>query len=132
LVQWSQLFGEGQLPEITRPLIEQLLAIIEIRHEAGLHILLNAAVALTNAALLTESDMIRVQHALRDLLGGTRYEDVPITSARAVSIPLVRQESVRLAVALKRRIADDGTFDAWIEAAARDPLPEVRFAAAAD
>jgi len=56
-----------------------------------------------------------------------RYEDADFDSTRAVSISLVRAECVKLAVALKDRIADDGTLQAWIDEAKSDPLPEVRF-----
>ena len=57
-----------------------------------------------------------------------RYEDVEFDTMEAVSISLIRAECVKLAVALKDRIADDdGTIEAWIDEAKSDPLPEVRF-----
>jgi hypothetical protein len=34
---------------------------------------------------------------------------------------------VKLAIALKERVADDGSLQAWIDEAKSDPLPEVRF-----
>ena len=47
-----------------------------------------------------------------------RYEDVEFDTMEAVSISLVRAECVKLAVALKDRIADDdGTIEAWINEA---------------
>ena len=57
-----------------------------------------------------------------------RYEDVGLDTMEAVSVSLVRAECVKLAVALKDRVADDGTLQAWIDEAKIDPLPEVRFA----
>lgn len=48
-------------------------------------------------------------------------------SVRAVAVSLVRAECVKVALALKNRIADDGTLQAWIDEAKTDPLPEVRF-----
>jgi hypothetical protein len=49
-----------------------------------------------------------------------RYEDVALDTMEAVSASLVRAQCVRLAVALKDSVADDGSLQA-----SADPLPEV-------
>jgi hypothetical protein len=56
------------------------------------------------------------------------YENVEFDTMRAVTVSLVRAECVKLADALKGRVADDGTLQGWNEEARSDPLPEVRFA----
>jgi hypothetical protein len=58
---------------------------------------------------------------------GIRYADIEPNTMEAVSGSLVRAECVKLAIALKERIADDGSLQAWIDEAKNDPLPEVRF-----
>jgi hypothetical protein len=96
--------------------------------KAGLHILIHAAVSLVKDRTMIESDLFRLERALADLLASTKYEDVLFDSRRAVSISLVRRESVRMASALKQRMPDSGALTAWLDEGLTDPLSEVRFA----
>jgi len=109
-------------------LIEQLLSMIETRQEEALHILLNAAVSLVKDRMLTGEDVSRLMRSLSDLRDDTQYAEVILSSRRAVSISLVRQQCVRLAKILEQKVADDGTLQGWLEDGQSDPLPEVRFA----
>jgi hypothetical protein len=127
---WAKLVGDGVLSELPRPLVEQLIATIETRQEVGLHPMLTTAVNLLKGNFLKTDDMLRLMKTLAIILLQFRYEDVEFDSARAVSISLVRAECVKLAIALKDRVADDGTLQAWIDEARSDPLPEVRFSLA--
>jgi hypothetical protein len=129
LICWSRLIHTYALPSIPRRLIEQLLSMIETRQEEGLHLLLDAAIALIKDGTLTGEDMTRLTRTLSDLREETKYSSVLLDSRRAVSISLVRQQSVRLAQVLKEKLSDDGTLDGWLEEGRSDPLPEVRFAA---
>ncbi len=128
--RWAKLVRDGTLQELPRPLVEQLIATIETRQEAGLQAMLIAALSLLKEHLLTAEDFDRLMKALSKIRLEFRYEDVDFDSVRAVSISLVRAECVKLAVVLKDRIADDGTLRAWIDEAKSDPLPEVRFSLA--
>jgi hypothetical protein len=101
---------------------------IEANKDEGLHILLNAATSLTDEGTMEEEDMVRLRQTLNDLRDVWRYSDVHIESRRAVTISLVRQQAVRLADSLKKKISDDGTLENWLEEGRSDPLPEVRFA----
>jgi hypothetical protein len=92
--------------------------------------MLTTAVNLLKGNFLKTDDMLRLMKTLAIILLQFRYEDVEFDSARAVSISLVRAECVKLAIALKDRVADDGTLQAWIDEARSDPLPEVRFSLA--
>lgn len=125
--RWAKLVRDGTLQELPRPLVEQLIATIETRQEAGLQAMLTAALSLLKENFLTAEDFDRLMSALSKIRLEFRYADVNFDSVRAVSISLVRAECVKLAVALKDRIADDGTLKAWIDEAKSDPLPEVRF-----
>jgi hypothetical protein len=127
---WAKLVRDGLLQELPRPLVEQLIATIETRQEAGLQGMLSAALSLLKENSLTVEDFNRLKKTLSKIRLEFRYEDVDLNGVRAVSISLVRAECVKLAVALKDRIADDGTLQAWIEEAKSDPLPEVRFSLA--
>lgn len=128
LIRWSRLIDAGRLTSMPRMLIEQLLSMIETRQEEALHILLNAAVALVKDRMLTGEDVSRLMRSLSDLRDDTQYAEVILSSRRAVSISLVRQQCVRLAKILKQKVADDGTLQGWLEDGQSDPLPEVRFA----
>jgi hypothetical protein len=128
ITQWAKLVRDGTLRELPLPLVEQLVATLETRQQAGLQGMLSAAQVLVNENLLTSEHLRRLMKALEKIHLEFRYEDVvDFDSMRSVSISLVRTESVKLALALKDRVADDGTLQAWIEEARTDPLPEVRF-----
>jgi hypothetical protein len=127
IVGWAELVRDGSLQRLPRPLVEQLLAIIEMRQEAGLQAMLTAALSLLKESFFENDDLNRLMQALGKIRLEFRYGNVDFDSARAVSISLVRAECVKLIVALKDIIADDGTVEAWIDEAKSDPLPEVRF-----
>ncbi len=127
ITRWATLVRDGVLHEFPRPFVEQLIVIIESRQEAGLQPLLSAALSLLKEELLSTEDLSRLMNALAKIRLEFRYEGVDFDSMRAVLVSLVRAECVKLAKALKDRIEDDGTLHAWIDDAANDPLPEVRF-----
>jgi hypothetical protein len=128
LVRWSELHETKALPSVPRKLIEKLLSMIEANKDEGLHILLNAATSLTDKEITTKEDMARLKQTLNDLRDVWEYSDVLIDSRRAVTISLVRQQAVRLAGVLRKKIPDDGTLEGWLQEGRLDPLPEVRFA----
>lgn len=97
------------------------------RREIGLTAMLSAALTLLKYEFLLAEDFNRLTQTISGIRREFRYEDVDFDTMRAVSVSLVRAECVKLAVALKDRIADDGTLQAWIDEAKVDPLPEVRF-----
>lgn len=107
-----------------------MIATIETRHEEGLQALLSPASSLLNDGLLDAGDMVRLMQALSDLCIETRYDEIILDRRKAVSVSLIRVECVKLAVALITRVNDDGTLQAWIDAAKSDALPEVRFSIA--
>jgi len=127
IIRWAKLVHDRVLQELPRPLVEQLIATIETRQEAGLQPMLSAALSLLKENLLATEDLNRLMAALAKIRFEFRYEDVDFDSVRAVSISLVRGECVKLAVVLKDHIADDNTLQGWLDEANSDPLPEVRF-----
>ena len=129
LIRWSRLIQTHALTSMPRRLIEQMLSMIETRQDEGLHVLLNAAIALIGDRTLGDEDMARLTRTLSDLRDDAKYSSVLLDSRRAVSISLVRQQCVRLAQLLKQKISDDGTLEGWLEEGRSDPLPEVRFSA---
>src|SRR5262249_33907491 len=105
-----------------------LVATIETCREIGLSEMLNAARTLLESNFLLDEDLKRLMETMSVIRSEFRYENTEFDTMRAVSVSLVRAECVKLAVALKRRVADDGTLQAWTDEAKSDPLPEVRFA----
>jgi hypothetical protein len=125
---WAKLVREGALKELPRLLIDQLIATIETRQEGGLQAMLRTASTLVKENFLEPSDCERLMKALEKIRAEFRYVDKDaVGGVRAVTISLIRAEAVKLAVALKGRITDEGTLQAWIDEAKSDPLPEVRF-----
>jgi hypothetical protein len=126
---WAKLVRDGTLPELPRSLIEQLIATIETR-QIGLSAMLGTALILLKDNFLLTQDLERLMQTMSRIRREVRYEDVDFDTMEAVSVSLIRAECVKLAVALKERVADDGSLQAWIDEAKSDPLPEVRFSLA--
>jgi hypothetical protein len=121
-------FEEHIVTGVPRPLVEKLLDTIEMNHERGLRFLINAAASLVSAAdLFTTEDMTRLTKSLSEINSATRYTEIDIESRVAVSVSLIRAECTRLARALLDAIGEDVSLRQWIDGAAEDPLPEVRF-----
>ena len=127
IVAWAKLVRKGALPELPRSLVERLIATIEARRAIGLSAMLAAARSLLELGFLEGEDLKRLTETISEIRREVRYEDVALDTMEAVSASLVRAECVRLAVALKDRVVDDGSLQAWIDEARTDPLPEVRF-----
>ena len=92
----------------------------------GLASMLAAAVKLLPLDFFGAEDFKRLAVMVSEIRG-VSYQDIKPNTMEAVSASLVRAECVKLAVALKERMADDGSLQAWIDEAKSDPLPEVRF-----
>ena len=127
IVGWAKLVRKEALPELPRSLVERLIATIEARRAIGLSAMLAAARSLLELGFLEEEDLKRLTETISEIRREVRYEEVALDTMDAVSASLVRAECVRLAVALKEHVADDGSLQAWIDEASTDPLPEVRF-----
>ena len=93
----------------------------------GLAAMLGAALTLIRHNVLLAEDVQRLMQTMAWIRRELRYEDVDFDTMEAVSVSLVRAECVKLAVALKGRVADEEILRAWIDEAKGDPLPEVRF-----
>jgi SIR2-like domain len=125
---WAKLVRDGTGPELPRSLVEQLIATVETCREIGLSAMLDAARTLLKDDFLLDEDLKRLMQTISMIRSEFRYENVDFDTMRAVSVSLVRAECVKLADALKGRVADDGTLEGWNDDAKSDPLPEVRFA----
>ncbi len=130
VLRWSNLVKAGARNAVPEPLIEQLIAMLEVPQNDLGHILLAAAVALANDRMLSSQQKQRLLRLLADLKEEARYEGVNLDSKRAITISLIRKECVRLAQSLTAGGEQDPILRDWIEQARHDPLPEVRFAAA--
>jgi hypothetical protein len=127
IVGWAKLVRNRALPELPRSLVEQLIATIEVRRAIGLSAMLAAARSLLKLDFLGGEDFKRLTETISEIRREVRYEEVALDTMEAVSASLVRAECVRLAIALKDRVTDDGSLQAWMDEAKTDPLPEVRF-----
>ena len=130
IARWAELVHDEVLQELPRPLVEQLIAMIETRQETGLQVLLSTALSLLKENMLITEDLKRLTKTLEKIRVEFSYEAVDFVGVRAASLSLIRAECVKLAAALKGRIADNGTLETWIEEAKSDPLPEVRLSLA--
>jgi hypothetical protein len=90
-----------------RSLVDQPIATIEAWRVTGLPAALGVAVALAKDDFLVIEDLERLMQTIAKITGQLRYEDVDFGTIKAVSVSLVRAERVKLAVALKDRVADD-------------------------
>ena len=107
-----------------------MITAIENRHSTGLLALLQCACKLVEVKRLNADDSARLDETLGDLMDNAVYGNIDFDSKEATSISLVRAECVRLAQALKDNGLAGANATSWLDLAAMDPLPEVRFALA--
>jgi hypothetical protein len=125
---WAELDKTRQQERLSKQLTGQIISAIETRREIGLHTLLHCAQKLLELGRLTSTDVAGVYQALADLLVSTAYDGIDPESQAAVSVSLIRASCVRLARALQRHGSSESAVLVWLDAAKKDPLPEVRFA----
>ena len=109
-----------------------VVAICAARRDPGLLMALNTARHLLFANLVGPEDIERLIEALELLLTETAYDGWDDRDPRTRSLSLIRRDCVRLAQALKARGISAKGLDNWLVVGASDPVPEVRFALAAN
>jgi hypothetical protein len=130
IYRWMRLHSEGGLNQIPKRLLDSVVSIVETRREPGLLHALNLSSHLLCAGALDRDAQERIIAVL-----GLIFIEASYGSARdnptldLTTITLVRAAAVRLAVALLSQGNTSVEIQKWIEDAAEDPMPEVRFAA---
>lgn len=118
------------LPDILR---DRALRALERGRAGGLVSLVHLARRLVEAGRCGDPELDRIVEVLDELREATNYGDpegdADVETDRAVSLPVVRAECVRLARALEQRGVTTEPVRIWRDLAAGDPLPEVRNAA---
>lgn len=130
LDRWLRLSENDQalpLPEILR---NRVLRALERGRNGGLTHLIYLARRLIEAGCCGVPELDRIAEVLDELRETTDYGppdgDADIKSDRAVSLPLVRAECIRLARALDGKGMTTASIRTWCGLAVHDPLPEVR------
>jgi hypothetical protein len=116
---------------VTNGLVDALINAAESGRERGAISVLGAIRRIVDQRLLSQTQIERVVRAVVAIEATTEYRTVEPSSERAVSVSILRAACVRLAVSLLPLHSGRyfAALDALIENSARDPLPEVRYAA---
>lgn len=131
--RWLHLADAHQVLSLPVVLRDRVLRALERgRTGGGFVALIYLARRLIEEGCCSNSELDRIAEVLDELRQATDYGppdgDADSDSDRAVSLPLVRAECVRLAQALEQKGVTTETVRFWRDLAARDPLPEVRHA----
>lgn len=130
--RWLRLAEARLVPELPDVLRDRALRALERRRVGGLAHLIYLARRLIEAGRCGNPELERVTEVLDELRAATEYGpprgDVDVESDWAVSLPLIRAECVRLALALEQKGLGIEPIRVWRDLAARDPLPEIRHA----
>lgn len=130
LDRWLRLSESGQVSPLPEVLRDRALRALERGRTGGLASIIYLARRLVEAGHCGDPEFDRIAEMLGEFRETTGYGppngDADIESERAVSLPLVRAECVRLARALERKGVTTEPVHVWRDLAARDPLPEVR------
>jgi hypothetical protein len=130
LYRWMRLHKEGALPPVPKRLLDSVVSVVETRREPGLLHALNLSSHLLNADALDSDAQERIIAVLGLIFIEASYASAQESAALKLStITLVRASAVQLAVALRSKGNPNANLQGWIEGAASDPMPEVRFAA---
>jgi len=128
---WLSLPKDNNHP-LPHSIVEQVVVAIASRREANLGNLIWCARRLLSAGALAPEHRSSLVEALGDLFEETNYDRIESSSQRAISLSILRAECVKLAKQLSDLGATDSVITDWIEVGRTDPLPEVRWALAAD
>lgn len=128
--RWAAMTKEGAIPELPRRIVDSIIYMVEIRREPGMLPALRNSLHLLKEGMLTQSDRIRLAAALELIFIETDYSQQAPNETETIAITLVRAEAVRLADCLRHSGASDDRLNNLLDSAERDPMPEVRFAAA--
>ncbi|NLH80291.1 MAG: hypothetical protein GX458_05540, partial [Phyllobacteriaceae bacterium] len=133
LDRWLHLSATNQVSPPPDVLRDRVLRALEGGRTGGLSRLVYLARRLIEAGRCGSSEIDRIVEVLDELCEETGYGppigDADTDSGRAVSLPVIRAECVRLARALEGEGVTAAPVMAWCDLAACDPLPEVRDAA---
>lgn len=133
LDRWLQLAETDQAVPLPDALRDRTLRALERGRIGGLAHLVYLARRLIDVGRCDDPELDQIVEVLDELRGATDYGtpdgDADVKSDRAVSLPLVRAECVRLAGALEKKGVTTESARIWRDVAACDPLPEVRNAA---
>ena len=108
-------------------LVSSVVSICEAMKEPCLDFALTVATDLVRRELVNKSEADRLAESLEPIWENYSYQSNGVSDDRAIALPLVRAQSVRLAEALEGRVSDYFP-DQILEQAKEDPMPEVRFA----
>lgn len=133
LDRWLRLSENDSVPPLPDILRDRALRALERGRTGGLASLVYLARRLIESRRCGNLELNRIAEVLDELRVETDYGppdgDADVESERAVSLPIVRAECVRLARALEEKGVTTEPVRAWHDLAACDPLPEVRNAA---
>lgn len=131
--RWLRLSEIGRVSPLPDALRDRALQELDRGRTGGLANLVHLAHRIMSAGRCGSRELDRIVEALAELRVTTDYGapdgDADFQSDRAVALPLVRAECVRLAQALEERGVTTEPVRAWRDLATCDPLPEVRDAA---
>lgn len=108
-------------------LIAETLSICVMRRDPGLVSAFECARLLIDGKVISRLEQRRLADALTLVRAETSYENW-LDEPHRSDVGLVRGAAVRLAAALSRAGVEQPILDAWVEEAASDPMPEVRYA----
>jgi hypothetical protein len=133
LDRWLRLSETDRASPPPDVLRDWALRALERGRIGGLVSLIYLARRLIETGRCGDTELDQIVEVLDELRAATDYGppdgDADVESDRAVSLPLIRAECVRLAMVLEKKGVTTESVRVWHDLAARDPLPEVRDAA---
>lgn len=132
LDRWLRLSENGRALPLPNVLRDRALRALARGRIGGLAHLIYLARRLIEADLCDDPELDQIAEVLDELRAGTDYGspdgDANVESDKAVSLPIIRAECVRLASVMEKTGRVTALVRAWRDLAACDPLPEVRYA----
>ncbi len=127
LQKWVELAKTQQPPRLLR-LVARLVVIIESGRTVGLQNLIFLAGDLLKKQWLTKEQEYTLMEATLAAFNAANYTNIDPRTHDAVIASSIREECVKLAIALTIKYPDASSLQKLIDDSKQDPLPEVRFA----
>jgi hypothetical protein len=123
--RWAKDAKPSQFPA---ELAADVAALCATRREPGLFLALDVARKLLGREQLAPADKLRLVDGLAALGEETDYSEWQEGDIRTSTLTYVRANAFRLAASLAPEFPSDPGIVFWLDAGARDPVPEVRYA----
>jgi hypothetical protein len=129
MLRWEQLSRNCSDFALPGSLAERVISAFEIRRATGLSAVISCLSELLDRGALSSEQVERFETPLGSLLVELDYRVEGLSAEQQIALTVNREQCVKLSKRMIKAGITSPNAQKWLEGAATDPVPEVRFAA---